>query len=160
MAIVVIVIIVFASLGAYLYHFTDFGGAPDEPRLTVNLSPPTTPQMTVRNGTSVWDTSLVIRRFTPADRKVLWAEVSVVIKSDSGSILLPSTYPSRDWHIYDQEASIGVEVWYVESDGDNSMDAGDAIKFTGMTTVFEGAALEMSLAGERIAAATLPTNFP
>lgn len=40
------------------------------------------------------------------------------------------------------------------------MDAGDSIKITGMTTAYEGATVELTKAGNLIASATLPTNFP
>jgi len=130
---------------------------PEDAKLTVNLGNPTTPEKHTRT-TACWDISMNINRITPNDQKVLWTELKILIKGSTGSLLLISTTPTADTGVYADPAVI--QVWYIETGANTRMDAGDAIKITGMTTAYEGATVELTKAGNLIASATLPTNFP
>ena len=134
----------------------------DEDKITVNLASPNVQQRTA-GATQIWDATLNINKMTPKDEKVLWTEVKVIIKASSGSILDTATVPLLDGSVaYDDDAAGGVtvEFWYVETGANTQMNAGDAIKITGMADTYEGATLELTKAGERIGSATMPTNFP
>jgi hypothetical protein len=100
---------------------------------------------------------------TPKDEKVSWSEVKMIVKSSAGSVLQPSIGLTQDTLTYDDidGAVVDLEFWYVETTtGDTKMSAGDGIKITGMPQAWEGAIVELLKGGERIASATLPTNFP
>lgn len=133
----------------------------DVERITVTLAVPEV-QRQMRDGEMVWDAILNIQKITPVDKKVLWTEARVLIKSESGSILLQATALSADnSSAYDDTAPITVQVWYVETTrGDTKMSAGDAIKLTGMSDWYEGATIEIRKGGDIIGHATMPTNFP
>jgi len=132
-------------------------GGQEEQKITVNLGSPSTPEKFTRT-TACWDTSMNINRITPKDQKVLWSELKILIKGSTGSLLLTATSPGADTGVYADPAVI--QVWYVETGANTKMDAGDSIKITGMTTAYEGATVELTKAGNLIASATLPTNFP
>ena len=139
----------------------------DEDKITVNLASPNVQKFDTRTAAALdyrWDATLNVNKITPKDQKVLWSEVKVIIKASSGSILNAATGPLTDLGaVYDTDAADGtvtVEFWFVETGGNLQMNAGDAIKVTGMADTYEGATLELTKAGERIGSATMPTNFP
>lgn len=135
----------------------------EEQRLTVNLA---TPSVTHRliSDQHHWDTVLNINKATPRDEDVIWAEISIVVHHNDGSILLPSTQVSPDiGGVYDDgsDGSVDVEVWFVEiTTGDNRLSAGDAIKITGMTADFEGGFIQILRSGRISGDSFLPTDFP
>ncbi len=135
----------------------------EEQRLTVQLSSPSVTQRTISDQ-HFWDTVLNINMVTPRDEDVLWADISVAIKSSTGNILLPSTQLSYDiWEFYDDgsDGSVDVEVWFIDiTTGDNRLSAGDAIKITGMTAEFEGGFVQILRSGRIIGDSLLPTDFP
>jgi len=136
-------------------------GGQEEQKITVNLGSPSTPEKFNRGATDVWDTSMNVNRITPKDQKVLWTELKILIKSSTGSLLLTSTAPTADNPAaYSVATPPLVQVWYVEMGANTKLDAGDTIKITGMSTLYEGATVEMTKAGNLIASASLPTNFP
>jgi hypothetical protein len=132
-------------------------------KTTVTLANPSVRSETRTN--PCWDVTLNVQKITPKDVKVKWTELRVIIKSDSGSILnTASTVAADDDTLYNDPAGTGpavVQFWFVEvTTGDDKLDAGDGIKITGMDNTYEGADVEFTKGGERIASATLPTNFP
>ena len=149
------------------------GGADDE-RITVNLQTPDVQAAeAARYGalSTVYDATLNINKITAKDEKVMWSEVRIIIKGSTGSVLQAASPLVLDAGAYDTDLIITgaeganavlVQFWYVETTGDTKMGAGDAIKVTGMPTTpanWEGATIELTKAGERIAEATLPTDF-
>ncbi len=125
-------------------------------KITVNLSSPSVASFT--RGTACWDATMNINKITPKDEKVSWSEVKIIVKSSAGSVLQATTTPLLDTGVYAAVAT--PQFWYVEATGDTKMSAGDGIKLTGMPQTWEGAVVELTKGGERIASATLPTNFP
>ncbi len=120
----------------------------------------------------VFDATLNILKVSPNDEAVLWTEVRLIIKSSNGSLLLQAAPLLADGSLpYDTDAdgTITVQAWYIETmTGDTKMSASDIIKITGMSTGgtipaplpnYEGATVELLKGGERIAEATLPTDF-
>jgi flagellin-like protein len=128
----------------------------DDEKITVNLSSPSVQSFT--RGSACWDATMNVNKMTPKDEKVSWTEVKIIVKSAAGSVLQASTVLGADTGVYALVAT--PEFWYVEATGDAKMGAGDGIKITGMPQTWEGATVELTKAGERIASATLPTNFP
>ena len=139
----------------------------NESKTTVNLASPQVNQMT--RGVALytcWDATLNVNKITPSDVKVLWTELKVSIKSASGSILLNQRSPNPDAG-YSIVAGT-VEIWYVETGGNTQLNAGDAIKITGMGNgvlpvvgnSYEGALVQFYKGGQLIGASTMPTNFP
>jgi flagellin-like protein len=131
----------------------------DETKITVNLQSPTVNAVT--RTVVFYDATMSINKITPKEEKVLWTEVRMVITSSSGSVLLNATGLSADDPPnYGAVTPAVIKAWFVETTtGDTKMSAGDSIKITGMTTDYEGAKVQLTKAGERIAEATLPTNF-
>ena len=127
----------------------------EEDKITVNFASPTVQQKT--RVITCWDATININKITPKEEKVLWTEVRILVKASGGSVLNTTTALVSDatpYHNY-------TEFWYVETTaGDDQMSAGDAIKVTGMSDLYEGATVEITKAGERIGSTTLPTNFP
>jgi hypothetical protein len=132
---------------------TDF---PSPPRTVANLA---APQVSEKSDNATrWNIRIDINKITPKDRKVLWTEVKIIVKSSIGGVLDAAT---------DLVADTGgpyantTAFYYVETtSGDNKMSAGDGIKLTGLSSSYEGAIVELTKGGERFASATLPTNFP
>ena len=135
-------------------------------KTTVTLANPSVRSMEagVDRTTACWDVTLNVQKITPKDVKVKWSEVRMVVKGDDGSLLNAATAPGADTGAYtgdDLVSAVVVEFWYVEvTTGDTKLDAGDGFKITGMDSTYEGADVEFTKGGERIASATLPTNFP
>lgn len=128
----------------------------DDEKITVNLSSPSVSSFT--RTAACWDATMNINKITPKDEKVSWTEVKIIVKSAAGSVLQASTTLGNDIGAYADPAT--PEFWYVEATADTKMSAGDGIKVTGMPQTWEGAVVELTKGGERIASATLPTNFP
>ncbi|NOQ54352.1 MAG: hypothetical protein GQ558_07095 [Thermoplasmata archaeon] len=135
----------------------------EEQRLTVNLATPSVNQRMISDQ-HYWDTVLNINKVTPRDEDVVWADISVAIKSSTGNILLPSTqlsYDIMDFYDDGSDGSVDVEVWFIDiTTGDNRLSAGDAIKITGMTADFEGGFIQILRSGRIIGDSLLPTDFP
>lgn len=154
--VVVAVVTVIASL-----IFFGLTSSHEEPgmKVAVNLAAPTL-ESHVRDGSPVWDATANINRYSPKDTHIYWFEVSIIVRSASGSVLLNSTSLNPDG-IYDSISPIAVEVWYIETDpGSTLMSAGDTIKITGMPVMYEGALVELHQNGALIGSLVLPTNFP
>jgi len=138
----------------------------DDEKITVNLASPSVQSFDRDPGApvfTVWDATMNVNKITPKDEKVSWSEVKMIVKSSAGSVLQPSIGLTQDTLTYDDidGAVVDLEFWYVETTtGDTKMSAGDGIKITGMPQAWEGAIVELLKGGERIASATLPTNFP
>ncbi len=136
----------------------------DEERITVNLQSPDVQAAEAARyaaqGTVVYDATLNINKITPKEEKVLWTEVRIIVKGASGSVLQSAAPLALDGSAaYSAANPVVVEYWYVETTGDTKMGAGDGIKVTGMPDTWEGATIELTKAGERIAEANLPTDF-
>ena len=134
-------------------------------KTTVNLASPSVQSLDVTERTTAcWDVTLNVNKITPKDDKVKWSELRIVVKGADGSVLNQATTPAANTGAYtgdDLATPVAVQFWYVEvTAGDLKMDAGDGVKITGMTDIYEGAMVEMTKGGERIASATLQTNFP
>ena len=142
-------------------------------KTTVNLASPSVKSFDVTERTTAcWDVTLNINKITPKDDKVKWSELRVIVKGEDGSVLNQAATPNANTGVYAGDATSlipagTVEFWYVEvTAGDLKMDAGDGVKITGMTDGtgvtddYQGASVEWTKGGERIASATLPTNFP
>ena len=134
-------------------------------KTTVNLASPSVQSLDVTERTTAcWDVTLNVNKITPKDDKVKWSELRIVVKGADGSVLNQATTPAANTGAYtgdDLSTAVAVQFWYVEvTAGDLKMDAGDGVKITGMTDIYEGASVEWTKGGERIASATLPTNFP
>ncbi len=143
-------------------------------KTTVNLASPSVQSLDVTERTTAcWDVTLNINKITPKDDKVKWSELRIIVKGADGSVLNQATTPAANTGAYAGDLPAGgpvvVEFWYVEvTAGDLKMDAGDGVKITGMTDGsgfvgeddYQGAMVEFTKGGERIASATLQTNFP
>ena len=134
-------------------------------KTTVNLASPSVQSFDITERTTAcWDVTLNVNKITPKDDKVKWSELRIVVKGADGSVLNQATTPVANTGTYEGDVlgdPVVVEFWYVEvTAGDLKMDAGDGVKITGMTDIYEGAMVEMTKGGERIASATLQTNFP
>jgi flagellin-like protein len=124
--------------------------------ITVNLQSPNVQAATRTN--VCYDATLNVNKITPKDEKVLWSEIRIIVKGSDGSVLQTAHDLALDGSVaYADPAT--PEYWYVETTGDTKLGAGDAIKITGMPTSWEGASVELTKAGERIAEASLPTDF-
>ncbi len=131
-------------------------------QLVVNLASPSVTRRSISDQ-HYWETVLNINKVTPRDEVVRWADVSVVIHSHDGGILLPSTQVFPDTGVYDNgfDGSVDVEGWFVEiTTGDDRLSAGDAIKITGMTAEFEAGLIQVLRSGRIVADIMLPTDFP
>jgi hypothetical protein len=110
----------------------------------------------------VWDETMRVRKVTPKDDKIIWADAGVIIKGSDGNVLVYdlSILPD-DPALYDDGSSVPVEVqiWFVEMDGNERMGSGDLIKITGLDERYEGAQVILIKAGEWIGSITLPSQF-
>jgi hypothetical protein len=132
---------------------------PPDLKVTVNLASPAL-ESHERDGSIVWDATMDINRYSPKDIHIYWFEVSIIVRSASGSILLNSTSMNPDG-TYDSISPISVEVWYIESvPGSTKMMAGDTIKITGMPVTYEGTIIELHQNDVLIGSLMLPTHFP
>jgi hypothetical protein len=109
----------------------------------------------------VYDAVLNINKITPKDDKVNWADLRILVKSDSGSVLQSESPLALDGSVaYDRStATTSMEYWYVETGGDVKLSAGDAIKITSMPDTWEGATVILKKSGEQLSSITLPTDF-
>ena len=145
----------------------------DEQKTTVNIASPdvqsaasTGPNGVIDGGGDdglVYDGVLNVNKITPKDDKVNWADVRILVKSSTGSVLQAETTLTDDaTAVYDRDDSAGAPVvgfHYVETGSDVKMSAGDAIKISSMTATYEGAQVILKKAGEQIGSITLPTDF-
>ena len=162
-AVVVAFLIVFLSALAWVYIDSEPYAPYEIEKVTVNLATPNIMRQEI-NGQPYWEAVLNINKITPRDEAVIWRDVRMVIKSSNGSVILPLTGLNADDALaYDRgtDGQVDLQVWFVETTpGTSRMDAGDAMKITGMTADFEGAFVQVLRDGERIGSITLPTNFP
>ena len=129
-----------------------------EKRTVVTFDTPEVQQQT-RMATTCWDTTLNIYRVSPIDSKVLWGELTIAIRSASGSVLYTQAFPALDTGAYPNDLT--VRTWYVETNpGDTKMGGGDEIKITSMDVYYEGALVELIQKGEIIGSVNLPSTFP
>jgi hypothetical protein len=163
-AIVIVVVLILAFAFVAIMMDRDFfiNSEPTE-KVTVNLASPNVSTREIANVTH-WDAVLNFNQVTPSDSSVPWTNVLVTIRDADGSMLLASAMPlSDDPFSYDDAANgwVDVEVWFIEvTFNDSSLDAGDALKVTGMDVRYEGATIDINNYGDRIGSITLPTNFP
>lgn len=123
--------------------------------VVVHIASPSVQQMT--RGITCWDVTLNINKISPKEVKLLWSEVRIIVVAASGSVMNQSTALTVDGGSYNNYT----EFWYIETtSGDNKMSAGDAIRISGTSTVYEGAKVELNRGGQTIGSITLPTNFP
>ena len=162
--VVLVVVLIIAFSGVMTVIWLATSGPADDIAVemtTVNLANPQVETRTV--GEEVYyDATMNINKITPRGENVAWEDVRVIVISSDGSVLLTATQPS--WHDpaeYDDgsDGSVDVQVWYVCSDAGPNMREGDALKLTGMTLDYEGALIEVTLWGERIASVVLPTDL-
>lgn len=140
----------------------------DEQKTTVNIASPNIqsavndgPDNTAGNADdeTIYDAVLNINKITPKDDKVNWLDLRIIIKGAGGSVLNSESVPVAD-AAYDRSTDPQpIEFWYVETGGDLKMSAGDAIKITGMSSVYEGATVIFKKSGEQIGSITLATDF-
>ncbi len=164
--VVLIVVLVIAIPAIFAVMWLGFSGMVVEPeeeeRVTVNLASPELDQRTI--GEEVhWDAELDVNKITPRHSVVAYEDVRVFIKSADGRVLLPSKRPLPDSPGDYDDGSTGpvkVQVWYQSIIDTGFMTETDTIKLTGFTTEYEGAHIEITLDGERIASTVLPTDFP
>jgi hypothetical protein len=159
--VVVLVVVVPVVLGLVWLAISGMIVEPDPGMITVNFQSPSVTQRTI--GEEVhYDATLNVNKITPKDERVRYTELRVIMKSASGSVLMTATQPRpHDPTRYDDGSLglVGVQVWYVSVSGGTDLSAGDALVFSGMTTDYEGATIELTRAGERIGSITLPTDF-
>jgi flagellin-like protein len=134
----------------------------NETKTTVNIASPNVQHIERPVGTVGWDVSLNINKITPSDVKILWTELKITVKSATGSVLQAQISPIAD--IAPPYPNVGTLGYYFVETGTGTaasqMNAGDAIKITGMTGAWEGAHVELSKGGQLIGSCELPTNFP
>lgn len=163
--IVLIVVLVIAIPAIFAILWLGISGIivePDDQMVTVNLATPKLDQRII--GEEVhWDAELDVNKITPRHSVVAYEDVRVYIKSADGTVLLTSTRPLPDSPgDYDDgsSGSVKVQVWYQSIIDTGFMTETDTIILTGLTTEYEGAHVEMTLDGVRIASTVLPTDFP
>jgi len=132
--------------------------------VAVNVSSPSV-QPRMVGTTLCYDVTFNINKITPRDTQILWVDLSFTAYSASNAVLVEksSLLPDPGEGGYDSDPSDGlsVEVWYISATGGGAhMNAGDALRMTGLDLAFEDATVELWLAGHLIAKAVLPTNFP
>jgi hypothetical protein len=114
------------------------------------------------NGGPHWDVTIDVYKIRPKDKRAIWTDVRIIIKSASGEVLVPASILEPDAPSeYDDglHSPIEVQFWFIDSDGDNTVDAGDAVKITGISPEFGGAWVILTRAGEQVSAITLPTEL-
>jgi hypothetical protein len=157
----VIIIILVVAIAAVYFWGPDYDDTGYE-HTKVNIAFPDVNSRDV-GGSVHWDATLNINKVTPKDERIRWNQLRVVVKGADGSVLNPHSSMDQDWGIYDDgsDGSVDVEFWFVETTtGDTFLSAGDAVRLTGLTEAYEGAHVELHVAGERVASITLPTDFP
>lgn len=153
----IISIILFLILWAAIVILMDDG---DYIHTTVNIAPP---QVSTRDvdGVVYHEAVLNINKITPRDDRIVWSDLNIVVRTADGTLLLAPTVPRPDdTFLAYMGSEIDVHLWYVETGGNNRMDAGDALRITGMTLEFQGATIELFVSGDSIGSTVLPTNFP
>ena len=147
--------------------------APEAKSITLNIKQPSvTAAETARYSTTplpvVFDAVMDIEKVSPNEERVLWTEVTLTIKSSTGSLLKGASALRPDGSLpYDTDAdgSIDVEIWYIETTtGDSKVSASDCVKVTGLSTggaspSYESASIELFKGGERIGSVELPSDF-
>jgi hypothetical protein len=104
---------------------------------------------------------MIINKITPKGSNVDWLSVRVRITSYTGTMLITDVPLAPDSSAYDETTPVMVEPWYVVAHpGQTTIGAGDSIKVTGLSSLYEGAVVQFYSDGELIASSTLPTDFP
>ncbi len=108
------------------------------------------------DGDDVWDVTFDILKITTNEEEVRWIHMTVMVKDNSGSVLLQETPLSRDSGFYGS----AVEAWFVERGGDaNAADEGDGIKITSMSRTYQIGQVTVLYRGSTAATVTLPLIF-
>ena len=108
------------------------------------------------DGDDVWDVNMEILKVTTDEAEAKWIHMTVMVKDNSGGVLLQETPLSKDSGFYGN----AVEAWYVERGGDaNAADAGDAIKITGMSRSYQAGQVTVLYRESTAASVTLPLIF-
>jgi hypothetical protein len=129
--------------------------------IVINLAYPDVTGRTI-DGTACWYAVLNINKLTPSRAIVNWSDLRIKAIQSTGSVLVHPSALAPDTGAYDEDGSDGidVELWYVETTGNEEVGAGDAFKLTGLPQYYEGATLEFYLFGDLVGSVTLPPNFP
>ncbi len=158
--IVIVVLIILAVVAAALFFMGLMSlvqDLPDDP-VVVMSAPQVTPRQLGNN--TVWDATLEIVRVRPSD--IRWDDLTIYIESRGGTVLLDEMIVGLDDPTqYDDAADgwVDVQLWYVESPSDGSLDAGEAIRITGMDERYQGSTVELLL-DLPVSWVNLPLNFP
>ncbi len=108
------------------------------------------------NAGDVWDAVWTINKVTSDEDNVRWTHVTVTIKDNTGTVLLQATPVSIDRGLYGS----AVEVWYNDNSGDeNTVNAGDGFKVTGMSRSYQGGVVQFNYRGSLAASSSLPIIF-
>ncbi len=122
---------------------------------TLSLSVPDMDKRSTDGG-DVWDVTLDILKIITNEEEVKWIHMTVMVKDNTGSVLLQVTPLSKDSGFYGTVA----EAWYVERGGDaNAADEGDAIKITSMSRMYQAGQVTVMYRGSTAASVTLPLIF-
>ena len=122
---------------------------------TLSLSVPDMDKRST-DGDDVWDVTLDILKITTDEADVKWVHMTIMVKDNTGSVLLQETPLSKDSGFYGS----AVEAWYVERGGDaNAADEGDAIKITSMSRMYQAGLVTVMYRGSTAATVTLPLIF-
>jgi hypothetical protein len=162
-AVVIVIAVVSVTVLAAVFWMGFTGIITEEPigMITVNIASPNVQQRLVSDVVH-YDAVLNINKITPRDTLVFWTSVEMIIKAADGSVLMTRTVPlPDDPTMYDDAANgwVEVEVWFIDVSSDIFVDAGDALKITGMDERYEGSYVEITYKGDRIGSITLPTDF-
>ncbi len=158
--IVIVVLILLAVVAAALFFMGLMSLVEDLPNdpVVVMAAPRVTSRQLGNN--TIWDATLEIAQVTPSD--VRWDDLTIYIESRDGTVLLDEMIVGLDDPTLYDDATDGwvdVQLWYVESPSDGTMDAGEAIKVTGMDERYQGATVELLL-DDLVGIVNLPLNFP
>jgi hypothetical protein len=131
--------------------------------VTMNIASPDILSQTI-NGTYYHKATLNINKITPKDVKVYWDELTIEVKAVDGTVLVPKSplvvvYSNPNYDEDDTDG-IDVELWSIETGGDDKAGAGDSFIISGMTTAFEQAIVYIYAFGKLAGSITLPSNFP
>jgi hypothetical protein len=129
--------------------------------IVINIAYPYVSQRDI-DGSTYWDVVLNINKITPEHALPAWSDLRIKVISSTGSVLVHPIAMQPDVGVYDEDDSDGidVELWYVETAGDDEASAGDAFKLTGLPQYYEGATLEFYHFGDLVGSITLPPSFP